>query len=98
MAEQRLLIISRKYQKGSDVHQLFVAQIEGPEISGTVYQYELWLNNTEQKHKRINSGNAYEVRRAFITTLLDLHENGWSKQGAGSYGHPQGPFFDPAGL
>lgn len=98
MQEQRLLVISRKYQKGPDVHQLFVAQMKGPEISGDVYQYELWLNNSEQQHKRVTSGNAYEVRKAFITELLDLQEDGWSKQGSASYGHPDGPFFDPAGL
>ena len=98
MSDERLLIISRKYRKGSDTHDLFVAQMKGPEVSGAVFQYELWLNNAEQREKRVISGNAYEVRRAFITKLLDLQEDGWSNQGSASYGHSQRPFFDPAGL
>jgi hypothetical protein len=98
VTEERLLIISRKYRKDTDTHDLFIAQVRGAEISGAVFQYELWLNNTEQREKRVTSGNAYEVRRAFITKLLDLQEDGWSNQGSASYGNSQGPFFDPARL
>jgi hypothetical protein len=49
VAQERALIISRKYQKGSEIHDLFVAEVAGPDISGTVFQYALWLNNAEQK-------------------------------------------------
>jgi hypothetical protein len=98
MQDDRLLIISRKYRKGPDTHDLFVAQVKGHDISGALYQYELWLNNAEQRDKWVTSGNTYEVRRAFITKLLDLQDDGWSKQGSASFGHQQGAFFDPAGL
>ena len=99
MTEERLLIVSRKYQKGPDTFQLFVAEIKGSsEISGTAFQYELWLNSVEQRHIRFTSGNAHEVRRVFITKLLDLQEQGWSNQGSASYGHPERLFFDPAAL
>jgi hypothetical protein len=96
--EERVLIISRKYQKGSDTHDLFVAQVSGADVSGEVFQYELWLNNAENREMRVTSGNAYTVRRAFIGTLLDLHEDGWSKRGSASYGSSHVAFFDPAGL
>jgi hypothetical protein len=98
VTEERLLIVSRKYQKGSDTHQLFVAEVKGLEISGTVFQYELWLNSVEQRHKRVTSGNAFEIRRTFITKLLDLQDEGWSNQGSATYGHPEQSFFDPARL
>jgi hypothetical protein len=91
-------MISRKYQKGSDTHDLFVAQVSGADLSGAVFQYELWLNNAEQREMRVTSDNAYTVRRAFIGKLLDLHEDGWSKRGLASYGSSHGKFFDPAEL
>ena len=98
MKEERVLIISRKYQKGSNTHELFVAQVSGGDVSGTLFQYELWFNNVEQHEQRFTSGNAYAVRRAFIDKLLDLHEDGWSRKGSGSYGSSHGQFFDPAQL
>jgi hypothetical protein len=80
------------------MHDLFIAQVSGPNLSGEVFQYELWLNNAEQKEMRVASGNAYTVRRAFIGKLLDLQEDGWSKRGSASYGSSHGKFFDPAEL
>ena len=73
MKEDRRLIISRTYDRASDRHQLFIASITGGDIAGSVFQYEIWLNNHEQTDKRLRSGNAYHVRRAFIGKLLDLH-------------------------
>ena len=98
MKEERKLIISRKYARASDVHQSFIASIIGDEIVGSVFQYEIWLNNNEQILKRVRSGNAYHVRRAFIDKLLDLHEAGWENKGGGTYGSPDEKFFDPAKL
>jgi len=69
------------------------------DLSGSVFQFEVWLNNTEQQELRITSGNAYTVRRALIDKLLNLHEGGWSRRGSGSYDNPQNrAFFDPAEL
>jgi len=53
-----------------------------------VFQYEIWLNNQEQLKKSVTSGNRNEVRRAFIKRLLDLHEDGWSRQGYATYESP----------
>jgi len=67
---------------------LFVARVSEADISGLVFQYEIWLNNQEQLKKRVTSGNRNEVRRAFIESLLDLHEDGWSRQGYATYESP----------
>jgi hypothetical protein len=96
--QERALILSRKYEKGAAMHELFVAEVSGPDVSGTVFQYELWLNNAEQKGMRVTSGNSYTVRRAFLTKLLDLQEDGWSKRGSANYGSAHIKFFDPAEL
>ena len=98
MDDKRRLITSRKYQKGSATHDVFVAEILRDGMSGTVFQCEIWLNNAEQVDKRITSGNSYAVRKAFLNTVLNLLEDGWSKQGSASYGNPHGKFFDPAEL
>ena len=94
----RDLITSRNYRKGTDRHELFVARISGAEVSGEVLQFELWLNNMENREARVTSGNKYAVRRAFIEKLLDLHEDGWSRQGSATFGSSALAFFDPAGL
>jgi hypothetical protein len=96
--EERKLIISRTYERASDRHQLFIASITGDDIVGSVFQYEIWLNNNEQTGKRVRSGNEYHVRRAFIDKLLDLHEAGWERKGSGTFGTPDEGFFDPAKL
>jgi hypothetical protein len=96
--QDRTLVISRKYQKGPETYMLHVAQISGNDIEGTVFQFELWPNGAQEPTERLASGNRYGIRRAFIDKLLDLHENGWSRQGAGAYGHPDRSFFDPAEL
>jgi hypothetical protein len=98
MGEKRLLIISRKFQKADIMQDLFVAKISGGDVSGSVFQFEIWLNNVEQPEKRVTSGNSYAVRRTFLNTLLDLLEDGWSKRGAASYGSSHGKFFDPGDL
>ena len=94
--EQRSLIISRTYEKGSIVLMLFVAQVSGEEFSGEVFQYEIWRNNREEVENRVTSGNKYEIRRIFINKLLDLHEDGWTNRNAATYGNPG--FFDPGEL
>lgn len=98
MNEERILIISRIYEKASDRHQLNVAHIGGGAIAGPVFQYEIWLNNAEQTDRRVTTGNAYHVRRTFINKLLDLADDGWKKQNVASYGDPQEDFFDPGKL
>lgn len=96
MNEKRTVMISRVYEKGSDRHQIFIARISGDEIAGSVFQYEIWLNNKEETAKRVTSGDAYHVRRTFINKLLELAEREWKNVGSGSLGDPEGKFFDPA--
>jgi hypothetical protein len=36
--------------------------------------------------------------RVFITRLLDLREDGWSRQGIATYDPGNAPFFDPEAL
>jgi hypothetical protein len=37
------------------------------------------LNNVEQKHKRLNSGDKYEIRKRFLNHGFDLEEDGWKQ-------------------
>jgi hypothetical protein len=98
VALKRDLIISRIYNKGSEMRALHLAEVSGEDFSGTVYQFEEWLNNQELPGSRLTSGNQYAVRKKFINTLLDLHEGGWNRSNASSYGHKQVSFFDPSNL
>ena len=99
MTDERKLIISRIYQKESNRQQIFVARITGSTIAGSLFQYEVWHNDTEDLEKRVTSGDKYHVRRAFITKLLDLHEDGWKRVNFGTYGTPEEvAFFDPEKL
>ena len=96
MAEQNTPIISRTYRKASDLQAFFVKRVSGDEIAGEMFRFEVWLNNKEQNNKAVASGNKYQIRRAFITSLLDAHEDGWSKSASGNFGNAS--FFDPAEL
>ena len=98
MLEKRDLVISRKYQKQSEVRNLFVAQISGGNLASTIFRYEVWIGDYEEQHKRKTSGNAYAIRRVFIEALLDLQEDGWTRRNSVNYAHPQEKFFDPAQL
>lgn len=98
MNENRSPIISRKYQKATDTCELFVAQISDGDIKDCSFQYEIWINSSEQTAERITSGNAAAIRRPFISKLLEIQEDGWSKKGAATYGNSNAGFFDPAEL
>jgi hypothetical protein len=98
MKEERTVVIARKYEMNGQTKIINVAQISGGDLTGTVLQCEVWLNGQEQIEKRITSGNAYTIRRAFITSLLDLHEDGWVRMEGATYGHSQLSFFDPSEL
>lgn len=99
MSGRRDLVTSRDYMsKGGDQLQVFITQISGDDLAGSVFRFEVWKAGFEIKDKRVQSGNAYEIRRIFLTFLLDLCEDGWLRKGEASYGHPEHNFFDPGKL
>src|ERR1700674_5134917 len=98
MKEDRTLVIARNYEMNGQTRIIYVVQISGGDLTGTIFQYEVWLNGQEQAEMRITSGNAYAIRRVFINSLLDLHEDGWARMKGATYGHPKLSFFDPTEL
>ncbi len=98
MNEKREPIISRTYGKGTDTVQLFVTRISGGAIDGTVFQYEVHLNNQEQLPKPLPSGNKYEIRKKWTNGLHDLVEDGWKYKGGATYDTAEAKFFDTESL
>jgi hypothetical protein len=98
MQEERSLVITRNYEMNGQTQIISVFQLSGGDLTGKVFQYEVWLNSHEQVEKRITSGNAFAIRRAFINSLLDLHGDGWARTKVSAYGHPKLSFFDPGEL
>lgn len=69
MSENRLLILSKRFEKGGARAQVFVAEITGDEIEGAVFQFETWNNKVEHVDERLRSGNKYDVRSAFVRAI-----------------------------
>ena len=51
------LIVSRMYQKGEQFLSLFVREVSGGDIDGSVFQFETWRNNVEIANSRVTSGD-----------------------------------------
>jgi hypothetical protein len=98
MSENRRPLISRNYEKSGERCQLFVTQISGDDIVGSMFRYEFFHGGHEQLTHRITSGDRYHVRKVFIDKLLQLQEDGWKRTGSSSFGHQDERFFDPVHL
>jgi hypothetical protein len=98
MTDKREPVISRTYNKGTQNKGIFVYLITGPEITGTVFEFAIFLDNEEQKQHQTQSGNKYEIRKKFINHLLDLTEDGWKKMNAATYNSEHRQFFEPENL
>jgi hypothetical protein len=98
VTDQLSVVISRTYEKSGHRQMIFVKQVSGSDVTGTVFRYEVWVDNIEDANKQLTSGNAYAVRRKFVGKLLDLLEDGWKRVGASTSAHPQVKFFDPSEL
>jgi hypothetical protein len=92
------LVLYRDYVKADQRQRVIVRRLSGGEISGTVYQLETWVNNVEDEKTRITSGDKFYLRRSYITKLLDLHDEGWSRQTLSSADTAESRFFDPESL
>ena len=96
MQEKKELIVDRQYSKDSQTVRALVAKITGGDISGTMYQFEVWPNTQEDINARITSGDKYAVRNAYQAKLRDLLEENWQKTTSATYGFGEETrFFDP---
>jgi hypothetical protein len=95
------LVARREYSKGDQRLALVVRVLSGEDIDGMVFRYETWVNNIEDKEKRIDSGDVYYLSRVFYTKLIDLYHEGWKREnvsdGEGKL-KEHARFFDPAML
>jgi hypothetical protein len=89
------LIVSRTYQKGDQFLSLFVREVSGGDIDGSVFQFETWKNNVEDASLRVTSGDIYYVRNQYFATLLKLLEEDWKKTNVGVFANPHNGFFNP---
>lgn len=44
-----------------------------------MFRFEVWAMDRELKDKRVDSGNAYAIRKIFIETLMDMQEDSWKR-------------------
>jgi hypothetical protein len=92
------LIVSRVYQKGDQFQSRFIREVSGGDIDGSVFQFETWKNNIEDRDLRLTSGDIYYVRSRYFAKLLNLLEEGWKKQNVGVHGNKNRDFFNPEAL
>ena len=87
--------MSRTYQKGDQFQSLFVREVTGGDIDGSVFQFETWKNNVEDANARVTSGDIYHVRSKYFARLLNLLEEGWKKLNVCVHGNKNRDFFNP---
>lgn len=92
------LIVSRTYQKDDQLQSLYIREVSGGEIDGSIFQLETWKNNVEDAVLRVASGDIYHVRSKYFGKLLDLMEEGWKRTNVGVHGNRHRNLFDPAAL
>ena len=96
--EKREPVISRIYDKGEHRQSVFVYLLTGPEITGTVFEFAVFLDNQEQHHHRHSSGDKYSIRKKWLNYLMDLKEDGWKPMNAANYNSEHRAFFEPEQL
>lgn len=89
------LIVSRTYQKHEHFQSLFVREISGGDIDGSVFRFETWRDNVEDADARIESGDVYYVRGKYFAKLLYLLEEGWKKTNVGVHANRNRDLFNP---
>jgi len=92
------VIVSRTYQKGDQFMAVFVREVSGGDIDGSMFQFEVLNNNVEDLNLRDISGDMFHVRRLFYNKLLDLLDDGWKKNGNMVCGHRHSADFNPEAL
>jgi len=95
MNERTDVIVNRMYSKGAHRVGLFIRQISGGDISGTVFRFETWIDNQEVGADRQESGDKYFIRKKYFAKLLDLLEDNWKRETMGVTGHSESSFFNP---
>jgi len=93
--EKKDLIATRKYWKGDQFLAVFVREVSGGDIDGSMFQFEVWKNNAEDLSLRDTSGDKFHIRRLYFNKLLDLLDDGWKKSGNMVCGHPHSADFNP---
>jgi hypothetical protein len=89
------LIVSRMYQKGAHFLALYVREVSGGDIDGSVFQFETHEDNIEDLDSRVMSGDIYYVRNRYFAKLLNLLEEGWKKTNVGLHANQHSGFFNP---
>ncbi|MGD0798275.1 MAG: hypothetical protein ABR910_11180 [Acidobacteriaceae bacterium] len=96
MNPKAVVIVSRTYQKGGEFLSLFVRELSGGDIDGSMFQLEIWKNNKEDVSLRETSGDMFYIRGRYFRKLLDLlDERDWKKTSAGVFAHPHTADFNP---
>ncbi|MES2392939.1 MAG: hypothetical protein V4555_14935 [Acidobacteriota bacterium] len=95
MEQKADLIVSRVYQKGDQFQSLFVREVTGGDIDGSVFQIETCHNNVEDKSAREQSGDIYHIRNRYNAKLQNLMDDGWKKINAGVYANRNSIHFNP---
>jgi hypothetical protein len=93
--DKREPVISRTYEKGAHRQAVFVYLLTGPEITGTVFEFVISLNNEEQLKHTEASGNKYSIRKRFLNHLMDLNEDGWKRMNVSPLNAEYRSFFEP---
>ena len=93
--DKREPVISRTYEKGTHRQGIFVYLLSGPQITGTVFEFAVFLDNEEQKKHQTASGDKYLIRKTFLNHLMDLNEDGWKRMNVANYNSKHGTFFEP---
>jgi hypothetical protein len=93
--EKKDLIASRSYQKGDQFMAVYVREVSGGDIDGSMIQFEVWKNNIEDESLRDTSGNMYQIRRLYFSKLLNMLDDGWKKQGNMVFAHRYSNDFNP---
>jgi hypothetical protein len=96
METKKELLVSRMYQKDTNFLALYVRELSGGEIDGTVFQLEVYKDNVEDTAERQTSGDIYFIRSKYFGKLANLFEDGWKKTNAGVHSASQNrDLFNP---
>jgi alkyl hydroperoxide reductase subunit AhpF len=96
--EKADIIVTRRYQKADQFASVFVREVSGGDIDGSMFQLEVFHNNVEDLKSRDTSGDMFHIRRLFLNKLLDFLDDGWQKHSSMVCGHKHSSDFNPEAL
>jgi hypothetical protein len=96
--ERQDIIAVRNYHKCADRMAVFIREVSGGNIDGTMFQFEVWKNNLEEADQRDTSGDMFYIRGLYYNKLHSMLDDGWKKDGNMVVGHPLAKHFNPEEL